>query len=221
MNENLVGKTFFCDGEEYIVEEILLFGYRCIARNLNYDTTKQFYCDSVAEWVKREKEKIEKGLNLQKQYENKINYNEKTKEELLSIISDLETIIEAKDKKEIKYQEVQQSLEKEIKMLKIQHNKKIIEWKEKYNKINEIAKNICDAVTGVIILDLETTIDDKDKNERKYHETPQSLIKEIEMSKVEHIKNDINLEKKYNETNKMVQNICNAIKHAIDEISSC
>lgn len=156
MNENLVGKTFFCDGEEYIVEEILLFGHRCIARNLNYDTTEQFYCDSVAEWVKREKEKIEKGLNLQKQYENKINYNEKTKEELLSIISDL-----------------------------------------------------------------ETTIDDKDKKERKYHETPQSLIKEIEMSKVEHIKNDIKLEKKYNETNKMVQNICNAIKHAIDETSSC
>lgn len=45
--EELEGKFFKIDDEEWIVEEVLLYGYKCNARSLNYDTKKIFNCSYV------------------------------------------------------------------------------------------------------------------------------------------------------------------------------
>lgn len=141
MSKNLVGKTFWCDNEEYIVEEVLLFGHRCIARNLNYDTTEQFYCENVIEWIKREEDKIEKGIELQKELnKDKSDYSQKTNAELLEIISKLETIIEAKDKKESKYREEQQSLKEEVET-----------WKERCLKAEGIISDMVNISKNVAL----------------------------------------------------------------------
>lgn len=51
MENNLIGKSFIFDGEEYIIEEILSSGKRCIARNLNFNIKEQFYTDHVREFI--------------------------------------------------------------------------------------------------------------------------------------------------------------------------
>lgn len=54
MNNNLIGKIFVFDNEEYIIEGVFALGKRCIARNLNYNITEQFYTDNIIEWIKKE-----------------------------------------------------------------------------------------------------------------------------------------------------------------------
>lgn len=47
----MIGKMFLYDNEEWVVEELLLYGHRCKCRSYFSDRTKQFYCDFVQEQI--------------------------------------------------------------------------------------------------------------------------------------------------------------------------
>jgi hypothetical protein len=56
--EELIGKCFLFINEEYVVEEVLLYGHRCVCRQMSDDTTKQFSCDYVKELILRYKDSL-------------------------------------------------------------------------------------------------------------------------------------------------------------------
>lgn len=49
--KDLIGKTFIYREDKWIVKEILLHGHRCICRNCNTNTTKQFYTHFIEECI--------------------------------------------------------------------------------------------------------------------------------------------------------------------------
>ena len=74
--DKLLNKTFIWCEEEFIVEEIYLGGYKCIARSINTDERKSFECSYVNDLIeKRIKKEIEKtkcylcGEKLEEEYQ--------------------------------------------------------------------------------------------------------------------------------------------------------
>lgn len=47
----MIGKIFLYDNEEWVVEELLLYGHRCKCRSYFSDRTNQFYCDFVQKQI--------------------------------------------------------------------------------------------------------------------------------------------------------------------------
>lgn len=60
---NLIDKIFILGDEEWVVEEILLYGHRCLCRSISSDSTQQFYCDFVERKIESYKEDLEKLEN--------------------------------------------------------------------------------------------------------------------------------------------------------------
>uniref|UniRef100_UPI0031B599A1 hypothetical protein n=1 Tax=Clostridioides difficile TaxID=1496 RepID=UPI0031B599A1 len=50
--KNMVGKIFIFNQEEWTVEEVLLYEYTCICRNLNNDIKEYFRCEYVQDKIK-------------------------------------------------------------------------------------------------------------------------------------------------------------------------
>lgn len=52
INQNILNKEFLFEDEEWIVEEVLTYGYKCSCRNLNTDEKTLFRTEYVEEKIK-------------------------------------------------------------------------------------------------------------------------------------------------------------------------
>ena len=69
----MIGKHFLHDGEEYVVDELILNGNRCICKNYETDEYFEFYTDFVEKQIATYKEdlKLEK-LSKEKEVDEEV-----------------------------------------------------------------------------------------------------------------------------------------------------
>ena len=69
----MIGKHFLHDGEEYVVDELILNGNRCICKNYDTDEYFEFYTDFVEKQIATYKEdlKLEK-LSKEKEVDEEV-----------------------------------------------------------------------------------------------------------------------------------------------------
>lgn len=51
--KKLLGKSFFIKNEKWILEEVLLYGHRCVCRNYQSEEIQQFNCDFVKDRISK------------------------------------------------------------------------------------------------------------------------------------------------------------------------
>ena len=54
----MIGKHFLHDGEEYVVDELILNGNRCICKNYDTDEYFEFYTDFIEKQIRTYKEDL-------------------------------------------------------------------------------------------------------------------------------------------------------------------
>lgn len=78
--KDLINKEFIWCEEAMVVDEILLGGYKCVARSLDTDMVKHFDCSYVEELIEKQvKQKLDEetkcalcGDNLKEEYQVKV-----------------------------------------------------------------------------------------------------------------------------------------------------